>query len=458
MQSVSEPQAPTTLPTPSAPVPSSRSGIARGLGGPFLAESLAVSCFLAGALLRYLYIFHWHPAKDYLFSDMKGYLQNAQNFLNPAYIPNFEDTVFPPGTGWYLGITLYVDPSWGLFHALQLLLSILIPIVLAGLAYDLYGRRVALGVLGMASLYFPFMDYAGYVLAETPLTFFFSAGMWLMVRSLKAQGPRGALGFAAGSGLSFGLACIFKSSAIACGGLTAAVLGLMAWKHRLPLGKRYLAAAAGIVLVLVPVSIRNTKASEGRFCLVANQTGVNFLLGKRGPVFICKFFDPKRGLNFEFGSPSATQRGYRKEEEFQIGVYEDAELMRVGWEWTKEHPGEAFLGSLEHVSDLFFFVRPWPSCEVEPLKPWVRLFQFVFLGLVLMPAVIYLGSKGLDLLRLAPTAWSEALLITPLVAMMLVAFLFIGEPRHRIPFDGLLMILAARLFWGSLKEDRTWSA
>ena len=64
----------------------------------YLGLVLGGASFVAGLILRWLYIFQWHTVDRYLYSDMLGYHRAAKNFCNPDYISGIADTVHPPGT------------------------------------------------------------------------------------------------------------------------------------------------------------------------------------------------------------------------------------------------------------------------------------------------------------------------------------------------------------------------
>jgi hypothetical protein len=48
----------------------------------------------------------------------------------------------------------------------------------------------------------------------------------------------------------------------------------------------------------------------------------------------------------------------------------------------------------------------------------------------------------------------------PVLGLMVAGFLALGEARYRVPFDGFLVLLAARMFAGRLGEEgrMPWSA
>ena len=55
-------------------------------------------------------------------------------------------------------------------------------------------------------------------------------------------------------------------------------------------------------------------------------------------------------------------------------------------------------------------------------------------------------SKRHRLIRPHAGGLPEALLFLPMLGLMLGVFLTIGEARYRIPFDGFMILLAARWY------------
>ena len=47
----------------------------------------------------------------------------------------------------------------------------------------------------------------------------------------------------------------------------------------------------------------------------------------------------------------------------------------------------------------------------------------------------------------------DLLLLTPLCGVILAAFVAIGEARYRVPFDGFIILLAARFYCGVRPEE-----
>ena len=413
-----------------------------------------VIIFMAGVMLRYFYIFHWHQAMDYVYSDMEGYFEAAKNFCDPDFVSGIGETVHPPGTRFFFGTLMSLDPNMNLALVAQFLLSVCVPILLAAIAYDLFGRRCLLLTLCMASLYFPFIDYAGYILSEGPFLFTLVCSFWLLIRSLRSS-KKYSIFFGFLAGLVLGMAASLKSVALPGAFLILLAMILISRKHNLAVKRTITASLAGVLIILIPLSVRCTKLSEGKFCLIANDWGRNILFGHYGDIGEVSFFDPERGLYYVFGSPTAAQKGYHRMINLPVGAYDNSALLKYTLEWAKDNPLDTFLLSFEHMFDLAFGLLAWPS-NATKFRRWVQLYHEIFLVFILFPACLHICLNAKNLIRLNPRFCGDLLLVLPIIGVMFSALIALGEPRYRIPFDGFLILLAARTYTRVDSEDTSF--
>lgn len=412
------------------------------------AALIALICFGVGIFFRYMYIFRWHPMLDYIFSDMMLYSNAVDTSLNPKWIADINDTVFPPGTKVFFRTLKLLDPSMDLAMTIQFLLACATPILIGLMAAKLFARRTGWYACAMASLYFPLFDLNGYLLSEGPFIFFLLLAAWFFTAGITAARPRSprTLACALAAGIFLGIAASFKSVALPAGAFVLAGLVIMVWRHKLPLRRFIAAGVVGLLLVLVPLSVRATRLSEGRFCLIANELSRSVLLGHFGNIHHVNFQDARRDYYYVFGCPTGNQHGYTREVTLPVGVYENGPILAEAWTWTKAHPITSFMLSVEHIFELFFTSECWPSYDRPLMQHWVILFHELFIVFILFPAVLYLLSRRREMLRLDPGAAAEIFLTLPVLALAVSAFISIGEARYRVPFDAFLIILAARFF------------
>jgi hypothetical protein len=416
-----------------------------------------VPIYLLGVVVRYLYIFRWNRAMDHRFSDMKGYYENAQYFNDPNATWHIAHTVHPPAAYYYFGWLMWLDPQMELYMVVQFCLSILVPLLIAVIGWDLFGRRVALLSLCIASLYYPIFDYFAYFMTEGPFMTVMLLSFWLLIRSLRAAGKgKGLYGLA--GGLVLGLAASFKSVALPAAFLVfLALIWVMRAGRLRKGGLTLMSASLGLLMVMTPMAIRGTRLSNDkvtreagkfRICLIANDAARNILIGHYGRICGIEFHDKKRGLMYGFGSPSAPQNGYMHTAKVQVGVYEQGEIMKLAFKWIADHPLESLLMSFDHMFDLFYGTYAWPSNVVPSNHAFVRTFAQIFLVFILFPAAMHVLRVARDWLRCKPEVFGDLLLFLPVLALAIVAFISLGEPRYRIPFEGFLILLACRMYCG----------
>ena len=239
--------------------------------------------FLLGAYWRYIYIVHAHPPTEYVYSDMGMYVKMAQELFTQGKQFGPYDSFYSPAMSFYLGYLWHLDSTFQLAIYCQIFLSICIPLIAFGIGYDFYGLRVAVVSTVLTTFYYPFVEYFAYFSAEGPMLFFMGLSMWLLGRSLRVQSKRSQyiLGFV--QGVCMAIAATFKGQAFLGGLLIVTLLMLAARKYsqrnwwRISCG-----SLAGMLLLIVPVSIRATKLNEGRPTLISSNAAVNMMEGHCG--------------------------------------------------------------------------------------------------------------------------------------------------------------------------------
>ncbi len=413
---------------------------------------LGVLAYLVGAIWRYYWIFYAHPPTDYVYSDMAWYVDYAKRLLEPGYPGTIYDTLYPPATGYLLAATYALDPSWQLMLTLQWLMALAVPMLIAYLARTLFDTRVAWLSLILASLWFPFIDYTGYFMAETPFTLLMLLSLAALLRALLTSTTRRAIGWGVLSGLAFAVSAEFKGQALMPAALMSVFLICIFWKRQrkrilLIQGAALLAASA----VMLPVAVHVTRLNENRPVLLSTNGALMFLTGHHGHYGNLFFNDDKRNWYFNSYNPTHVERGNDGKSVYAFGVYDSDQIMQVAWKWIYRHKGESIQLSFDHVFDTFYGSLPWPTCSTSDRR-WVMTFQHIFLVVILIPIFIYFSRHWRAMLTLKPAAFGDLFVFLPVLGLIVTVFLTMGEPRYRIPFDGFLIILAARFYTGQARR------
>ncbi len=415
--------------------------------------------WIVGALARLLYIDVVHPATLFIFSDMAGYVDRARNFFG-GRPQTIADTIYPPGASIFFGLLYQLDPAWNLALLVQWLLSLGIMGLLWSLARRLYGNGVAVATLALIALYFPTIHYAALFLAENPFTFLLLLTLRLFIQAITVQRRWQALGWALLTGLSAGVACSFKTTILGPIAITGLLFAVYAIKHK----RAYwlgisTALLLGIAALITPMSLRCTHLTEGKFCLVATNGAMNILQGHYGDKFMFYWRDRARNYYFNFGSPTASLRGFTDSASLDFGAYDSAKNMQLVRDYVFEHPGAALLQSFRNMLDLFSGITIWPPATLLH-RDLGKTFQFIFWFSILPLAAARIVWRWRSMMDMRAESLREWLLFAPLLGLMALTFIAEGEVRYRIPFDGLLIILAAKslldlLRWlASFRNDR----
>lgn len=421
---------------------------------PWLPSAITWSIFALGVVWRWLHIIRLHDPRKYVYSDMAMYVGLAKRLAKPGYVVNIGDITHPPGLTWLLMFFQRLDASLQLLVYFNFFVCALVPLAVGALAWVTLGKRTAQGSVVAASLYFSFIDYGGYFLAEIHLAFIATLTIALYLLAMKVADKEPSrrrtaafLGLAALSGLLFSVAMALKMVAL------PAILGLCAvhllfsrtprLRSRIVVLAVFLAASAPLTAKIVH---RCTVANEGHFCSGSNKSAADFLLGHYGRIEGVEWRDPATpGLVVAFGNPSAYQHGYRERKVVPFLITNQKKNAEYAWKWIGEHRVDALVISFEHIWDCFGGSYPWPASSTG-LWPGSYASNYAFLAFMCLPALTVLAdvlrkSGILGLLRSV-----EFLLVSPILGLCVAVFAASGESRYRIPWDGVFLVLGVEFY------------
>lgn len=418
---------------------------------------LAVRLLFASAFaLRLWYVLYLHPPGAFVYSDMQSYDSVALELLAGQRSP--WHAFRPVGYSMLLALVYRLtDASRTFVGVLQALMSAALVPWAAYVARAVGAQRVTafLVALGVAASV-PLIFYSGVLLTEIPTTFCL---LFALKRALEPEPERGAWWRRVQLGLALGAAGAMRPNMLLIVPVVVVFVGLVR------LRAQTLRAAALAVLTLtaalsVPVGIvcaYNSRAL-GRVAGPAANGGLNFYLN----------FADVRSVHYEgaFGgywiSPVPNGLRFTRDEPSAVPFFEDAHYYRAGLRFVGQHP-EALVRALDNFVEASglgrqLFWPNWPGFELH-----FRLYALWFFGLVLAPALLCLGGLGVQALRRRATL-PQLLLAFVCLMGTLPMYFFLGDPRVRVPFDPLWLILAGLAFqtglcavwglWGRLRSPR----
>lgn len=351
-----------------------------------------------------------------------------------GYRWNGKPTAFFP-VGWPLLLSLAYRVGGASARTGQVLnLGLSLALLAAGwlLARRLFDARVAALVLLVMAVAPHMMVYPAFLMSEVAFTAFFTASLACVAGGTAAR-PVGVARLAAG-GLLMGVATLIRGLALVFPLVvvfSARFSERRAWNRSLLAGFVF---GLALLVPLAPWAYRNHQVF-GRWVLVANDGGMNFLMGNHVGATGARH-EPAEGL------PDTGDE-----------IRDDREGYRRGLEFIRQHPLQ--------------FVRLWPMKFVR-LTAAAPLLTFRAELLAKWPAPLAYGLLGLDqLLHVALwlfaalglwgawRRWGEgdralALPLGTLGLWIAVHLAFLGGARYFFPMMPLLIALAA---WGVVRRE-----
>jgi 4-amino-4-deoxy-L-arabinose transferase-like glycosyltransferase len=384
-----------------------------------------------------------HPPFEHVYSDMQGYVDRATGLVETGEIDR-SDAFYPPGVHILLAGPLAVfgaDRS-GLWAAAVLwaVLSSLTPFFMWRLTLVLLTPAAAALTAVLTALWPLHITAAGYFLSETPSLTFLVASLAVGYQADRSSG-REAVALAALAGL-LGAAAVAMRPQFFLNLLVLAVPWLWAWRRKF---RPLLAFVAAGAVVGAGVIAHNSIAA-GKLTGVSENSGLTFFLGHCDARSVRTGTEP--GPIFEFGAPVAAQRGTGRRYEFPDRVvWEQGFFFRQAANCIRED-GVGHVRILgRSLLEMTATTVIWPQSNEPRLKEVVNYTNVVYSALL---PVLVLGTVVLIRRRRQSGGWGgETVLLAHLASAFVMALIFFGDPRFRMPYDvfGLALLAAIVAYW-----------
>ncbi len=399
----------------------------------------ALPVYVWGVVWRVQHVFVRHDPRSTVFSDMGMYVGIARRLADPSYVMTKYDVTHPPATSWLFSQFYQRDASFFELMLLQIVVASLIPLAVGWLACVAFDRRSAAWAVVVSSCYFNYVEFAGFFLAEVYMMLLIPLCMASYLVAVSTPSLARRLGFAILGGLLFLVAVAFKTVA------GPALAGFFAVHWLFTTGARKpktLALAVMVVSTLPGLAVigqRCTQANGGQFCLPSNKSAADFLLGHYDRVASIQWTDAT------FGSPSALQHGYSASPKVPFSITDHEQNMEAAWQWIGEHKLEAAVLSVQHVFDMFAPNAPWPTIWTGEW-PVAQAQMYLFVIFLIWPSMLLLFDIGTVNGPMAMLRSTECALASVLVGVSLGVFIATGEPRYRLPFDCVFIVLGVQFY------------
>ena len=364
------------------------------------------------------------------------------------------DTIWPPGAAALIAPLVALDPTLETAAFLHFAASTATFLLVGYAAYVAAGLRAGQLATFFAAFHFGFVHYAGSFLSEQLFQFAVSLALVVTLIALRALETRTSAaragwrlaGLGALVGLCWGLASSVRPNALPVALLTGAALLFVALRRRERFRVSFLAGAlVAFLLVLAPLTHR-CSALSGRVCVVSNNVAMNVALGQAGEVKGLEFRDAtKPELTTSWVPPALLHHGYESMGSVTRAIYDAPGL--IGWvlERLRQDPGMFLVRAAGNALDLFR-LEYWPDDFGRLPERSATVAKQAFLLLVVAPGLVAFAQVAWKRSRAREASVLPFALVAVFGSVLLSAALSMGEPRYRIPFDGVLIVLAATLY------------
>lgn len=414
---------------------------------------------------RLLWVLWIHPPEDYVFSDMKKYVERAIDLATHGFRPGVRTLAWQTwGTHYVLAAALALSGGalkvgavlWGLMSAAAVPAAYL-------LSCRVSTRVWMPKVVGVAMLlWLPNLSNSGYFLSEAPFLCFQLWSTYLLV--VVMQDGRRAWAAGIVSAIAFAVrpqSALFFLLVLASWALNRARL-----RHVLP---RHLLAVALPLLLTLTFSFYRFHAHTGYWGGIAENANMNFTAGRCHNIVTQAFkTQAKLDKSERLGktrdgrrvslpgfrilaaavdkrwpdSPFGLRPAFRSETIRFVGYVGDPEIHRgIRAEcYARTGVVEQVRYGAVNMSLLWFVGHQWPEIERgrKLFYPPLQFFKYAYQIVVWIPSLIGMFAAIVWARRrpaLTLCAWQ-------LATSMLVAAIFFGSLRLRTPYDGYAIILA----------------
>jgi len=418
------------------------------------ALALGLLVFVVALLVRLVFVCGFHSPGDFVFSDMSVYDQRARNLLSGS--SNAWDTFTPVGYPALLAAIYALGGSGSIVGVLQASLGAATAALTATLGLRIFQRPLLAWVVGLAvALHLPGVLYSGFLLTETVFAFCVVAACWLLAWSVEGASRRTRMLSGAALGLMLGAAATVRPNLLLFLPLLPVLLWLGSgrrWRHALPI---FAMVLGGFSLPVGVAALRNSRLL-GRPASLGTNGGLNFYLNLadvRGVRF------RERRTTHRITPIPNLVRFPRDEDEEAVSVpfYDDSHYYQRGLALLREQPSRLLERGGRNLVEAAGIGRQgyWPEPNTRLTRTHRRAFFIAALLPSLAGALLLAGRR-----RWAARENLVLLAAAGLVASNLVTILFfLGDPRMRVPFDPLVLLLAAAgyLWLGDLLQE-SWTA
>lgn len=373
-------------------------------------KSITTVLFFA-FLIRLIFSTMVHPISHYIFSDPLTYW----NLSNELFVSRHDlfNTFYPPGYPLFISLVRNIFGNRHIFIWLGIIQSIfgtLTIYFIFKISQLVLDKKRSFFLLFLLTIYYPLVDYTGYLMSETLATFLLSITLYFLL--VKNNYPLSVFGI---------LLTILVRSNLSLTLLPLLFIGA----KKSNLSYRFLA----VVFILIVNGSINFLLS-GKFSATSLNGGFNFMQGQ------CLIGHSYDSTGRAFGPPVYMQRSINSTRYFPTPFTNSSYFYQEGLKCLVQNP-KRIIEKIWELTYLFMNNVAWPSSQFVPFSKIMKVSQhffyiFVFSGIVL---TVFANNK-MRPTRIEKTLWWVV------GSCLLVAYLYYADIRYRLPYDPYFLLLA----------------
>lgn len=398
--------------------------------------------FALSLALRLTWTLYVQPPEKAIYSDMVGYVDRAQDLVRGEQVDDPYLAVLAYGAHYYYAVLMEIfgTENYKAISVVNAVLSALtVLIVMVSARFCFRCIRVAYVVGLLCAIWYPMIVYTGFFSTELPYSFLLYLSILLSFWYLRTRRPTLVAVIA---GVIYAVGFAIRPQLM----MTIVLFSLWVVVRRKRLRAfrwRSLAALLIPVVAVVVFSMYRYHHLTGRYALISGNGPVNRLFASsRYKRIVCNM-DQSDGTKRQrkFQPPSARNLGYTEIFSFEgyigdAGIL-DAERKRYQSQLTC---GEKVGLMCRNVLLLAYFNTMWPErnharrgWRKEVFEFWPGLVQYYVFPLAFVGFVVLLFRLNIYL----------EIFALHYITMLYTALMYIGEIRYRVPYDFILIALAA---------------
>lgn len=387
-----------------------------------------ITLLVLSAVVKSYVIFFGHNPNNFIYSDMKGYIDRALGLFSGTTGPI--DTLFPPGYHFFLSLVMAINKTPFFLAASNFFLAIVTVFLVYKLGLLMANKKVAFIAALMSNFFHKLNVIYGYFISENLYIPLLLTAFYFFLKFLKEKHSEYFLV----SSLFFGFSAITRGEGLV---VYIIVLSLyishyvMSFRSRRESGEKSFPLLLGVMIFVVIVGVESfyyTSLAK-KPTVIANSSGSAaahgwcklFSITSHNPPGSTYYFFATPGLEYGFIEQFETEKAMI-DTQFFWGKVKDCIIREPSKLITK-------LEAIGHLFRSKFF----PAYETYGV--WKTMSDF-FLVLVLI----------LTLFRARKMKKIGLYLLLPFLAALLLAYLIQGEERYLIPSIPFILILFADFY------------